>query len=89
MANYIDYSLRDPFGSQLLVALDKLSPEQLEFNIKSRIDVIAEQHFQHDYLPLIYFKNRWLTDQLEEKIMQIYQDKQKVTSAVVLTGTQK
>lgn len=86
---YINNSLNDPFGSQLLITLDKLEPKHLNFNVNTRIDIISEQNEQDEYLPLIYFKNRWLKDQLEVKEMMLYENKQQVTSSVILTGQQK
>ena len=87
--NYYDTSLNDPFGSNLLIALDKLEGVNIKFNVNTRIDVYVDQNSKQDFLPLVYFKNRWLTDQLEVKDLTLYKTDSNVSSAITLTGRQK
>ena len=89
MANFYDTALEDPFGSALLFSLDKLDSTEHDFSVDTRIDIYTDQQSKQEYLPLIYFKNRWLEDQLEVQTMQLYKDDKQVTSAVIVTGRQK
>lgn len=89
MSNFYDNALNDPFGSDLFASLDKLEDIQYNFNTDTRIDVFVDQQATRDHLPLIYYKNRWLEDQLEVKEIRLYKNEGQVVSAIIITGRQQ